>query len=110
MLAAAKIVALFAATAFAEILGCYLTWRVVKMGQPAWLLLFSGLALAAFAALLTLHPGASGRTYAAYGGVYMAVALAWLRYVDGVALTRWDLLGGALTLAGMALIRWQPAG
>jgi small multidrug resistance family-3 protein len=73
-----------------------------------WLLLPAALALAAFAWLLTLHPAAAGRTYAAYGGMYIVVALVWLYLVDGVALTRWDWVGAAAALAGMAIIALQP--
>jgi len=69
----------------------------------------AALSLAAFAWLLTLHPTAAGRTYAAYGGMYIAVALVWLRVVDGIALTRWDLAGAGVALAGMAIIALQPA-
>jgi small multidrug resistance family-3 protein len=108
MLLAAKYTALFALTALAEILGCYLPWLVLKAGRSAWLLLPAAISLALFAWLLTLHPTAAGRTYAAYGGMYIAVALLWLRFVDGIALTRWDLAGAALALAGMALIALQP--
>lgn len=105
-----KITLLLVATAVAEILGCYLPWLVVKQGRPLWLLLPAALSLAIFAWLLTLHPTAAGRTYAAYGGVYIAVALVWLRYVDGIALTRWDLAGASVALVGMAVIVLQPAG
>lgn len=105
-----KITLLFVATAVAEILGCYLPWLVVKQGRPLWLLLPAALSLAIFAWLLTLHPTAAGRTYAAYGGVYIAVALVWLRYVDGIALTRWDLAGASVALVGMAVIVLQPVG
>ncbi|KGB99081.1 MULTISPECIES: YnfA family protein [Burkholderia] len=103
-----RIAALFAATALAEIAGCYLPWLVLKAGRPAWLLVPAALSLALFAWLLTLHPSAAGRTYAAYGGVYIAVALIWLRVVDGVALTRWDVAGAVLALGGMAVIALQP--
>jgi small multidrug resistance family-3 protein len=99
---------LFALTALAEIVGCYLPWLVLKQGKPLWLLLPAALALGLFAWLLTLHPSAAGRTYAAYGGMYIAVALAWLRWVDGVAITRWDAAGAAVALAGMAIIVLQP--
>ncbi|MCA8223804.1 YnfA family protein [Burkholderia multivorans] len=88
-----KIAALFAVTAVAEIVGCYLPWLVLKAGRPVWLL-----------------APAAGRIYAAYGGMYIAVALIWLRAVDGVALTRWDAAGAALALAGMAVIALQPRG
>ena len=104
----AKIAALFVATALAEIIGCYLPWLVLRQDKNLWLLLPAALALALFAWLLTLHPSAAGRTYAAYGGVYIAVALVWLRVVDGVVLTRWDVAGAMVALAGMAIISLQP--
>lgn len=103
-----KVSALFAITALLEIVGCYLPWLVLRQDKPVWLLLPAALALAAFAWLLTLHPAAAGRTYAAYGGMYIVVALAWLYLVDGVALTRWDWVGAAVALAGMAIIALQP--
>ncbi len=82
-----KLAGLFALTAVAEIVGCYLPWLVLKQDRSAWLLVPAALSLAAFAWLLTLHPTAAGRTYAAYGGMYIAVALLWLRIIDGIALT-----------------------
>jgi len=66
--------------------------------------------LAIFVWLLTLHPAASGRIYAAYGGIYIFTALLWLRWVDQVILTRWDLLGGAIVLLGASIIILQPQG
>ncbi len=104
-----KLAGLFALTAVAEIVGCYLPWLVLKQGRSAWLLVPAALSLAACAWLLTLHPTAAGRTYAAYGGMYIAVALVWLRVVDGVALTRWDVAGAGVALVGMAIIALQPA-
>ena len=103
-----RFTALFALTALAEIVGCYLPWLVLKQNKSPWLLLPAAASLALFAWLLTLHPTAAGRTYAAYGGVYIAVALLWLRFVDGVSLSRWDAAGAALALAGMAVIALQP--
>jgi small multidrug resistance family-3 protein len=100
---------LFAVTAVAEIVGCYLPWLVIRQDRSAWLLIPAALSLAAFAWLLTLHPTAAGRTYAAYGGMYIAVALLWLHFVDGIALTRWDAVGAGMALAGMAVIALQPA-
>ena len=82
--------ALFVATALAEIVGCYLPYLWLRQGKPAWLLVPAAASLALFAWLLTLHPQAAGRVYAAYGGVYVAVALAWLWWADGVAVVgRW---------------------
>ena len=99
---------LFIVTALAEIVGCYLPWLVLKQGKTAWLLLPAAFSLALFSWLLTLHPAAAGRTYAAYGGIYIAVALLWLRLVDGIALTRWDVAGACVALLGMAIIVVQP--
>jgi len=104
-----RLSALFALTALAEIVGCYLPWLVLKQGGSMWLLLPAAVSLALFAWLLTLHPSAAGRTYASYGGMYIVAALIWLRVVDGVPLTRWDVSGAALALAGMAVIALQPS-
>lgn len=103
-----KLGALFAVTAIAEIVGCYLPWLVLKKSKPAWLLVPAAVSLGLFAWLLTLHPTAAGRTYAAYGGMYIAVALLWLRFVDGVSLSRWDVAGAGIALCGMAVIALQP--
>ncbi|MDS7967971.1 YnfA family protein [Acinetobacter sp. V117_2] len=101
---------LFIITAIAEILGCYLPYLILKEGKSAWLWLPTVLSLAVFVWLLTLHPAASGRIYAAYGGIYIFTALMWLRFVDQVALTRWDVLGGFIVLCGASLIILQPQG
>lgn len=103
-----KTLALFLVTAIAEIVGCYLPYLWLKQGKSAWLLLPAALSLALFAWLLTLHPTASGRVYAAYGGVYVFTALGWLWLVDGIRPTSWDLIGGLVALAGMAIIMFAP--
>ena len=108
MLDLLRVTGLFFVTAIAEIVGCCLPWLVLKQGRPFWWLLPAAASLAAFAWLLTLHPSVAGRTYAAYGGVYVVVALLWLWRVDGVVPTRWDLVGGAICLVGMAMIALQP--
>jgi small multidrug resistance family-3 protein len=105
---AGKVFALFVVTAFAEIVGCYLPYLWLKRDGSILLLVPAAAAIAAFVWLLTLHPHAAGRTYAAYGGVYVVVALAWLFLVQRVVPDRWDLLGGAVTLAGMAIIYFGP--
>ena len=103
-----KTLALFALTAFAEILGCYLPFLWLKQGRSAWLLLPAAASLIAFAWLLTLHPQAAGRVYAAYGGVYVGMALIWLWLVDGVQPTAADLVGVTVCFTGMAIIMFGP--
>jgi small multidrug resistance family-3 protein len=100
--------ALFVVTAIAEIVGCYLPYLWLRKGGSAWLLFPAAASLACFAWLLTLHPTAAGRVYAAYGGVYVVVALLWLWRIDGVTPDRWDLLGGLVALAGMSIIMFSP--
>lgn len=95
---------LFFATALAEIIGCFLPWLWLKKGGSPWLLLPAALSLMIFVWLLTLHPEASGRVYAAYGGVYVVTALIWLRVVDGVKLSTWDWVGAAVAFCGMLII------
>ena len=103
-----KTLLLYLATAIAEIVGCYLPLLWLRGQGSGWLLMpASALSLATFAWLLTLHAAPSGRVYAAYGGVYVAVALAWLWSVDGIRPSTWDWLGVAITLLGMAVIAFQ---
>ena len=99
-----KIFGLFIITALAEIIGCYLPYLWLKEDKSAWLLLPAAISLAMFAWLLTLHPHAAGRVYAAYGGVYISVALMWLWAVDSIRPTITDWVGVGVCLVGMTII------
>jgi small multidrug resistance family-3 protein len=103
-----KTIALFICTALAEIVGCYLPYLWLKQDRSAWLLLPAAFSLALFAWLLSLHPTAAGRAYAAYGGVYIGVALLWLWAVDKVQPTLTDWIGVSVSLLGMAIIIAGP--
>ncbi|SDT03228.1 small multidrug resistance family-3 protein [Halopseudomonas xinjiangensis] len=103
-----KTLVLFFITAVAEIIGCYLPYLWLREGKSVWLLFPAALSLALFAWLLSLHPTAAGRVYAAYGGVYICVAILWLWSVDGIRPTYWDLLGSVVALSGMAIIMFGP--
>ncbi|OUE56141.1 YnfA family protein [Citrobacter amalonaticus] len=87
-----------------KIIACNQPKLWLKRGATVWLLLPAGVALALFVWLLTLHPAASGRVYAAYGGVYVCTALIWLRVVDGVKLSLYDWSGALIALCGMLII------
>lgn len=99
-----KISLLFIGTALAEIIGCFLPYLWLRKEGSIWLLVPAAASLALFVWLLTLHPAASGRIYAAYGGVYVATALVWLRVVDGVKLSIYDWAGAGIALIGMGII------
>jgi small multidrug resistance family-3 protein len=104
----AKTSVLFVITALAEIIGCYLPYLWLRRSGSPWLLVPAAASLAAFAWLLSLHPTAAGRVYAAYGGVYVLTAILWLWVVDGIRPDRWDLLGGTVALVGMGIIMFSP--
>ena len=80
----------------------------MRKGGSVWLLVPAALSLAVFAWLLTLHAAASGRVYAAYGGMYIGVAILWLWLVDGIRPSTWDVVGVLVALTGMAIIAFQP--
>ncbi|PPD56516.1 MAG: hypothetical protein CTY10_03850 [Methylotenera sp.] len=101
-----KLLALFVITAVAEIAGCYLPYLYLKQNGSAWLLLPAAFCLGLFVWLLSLHPTAAGRVYAAYSGVYIGVAILWLWLVDSIKPTMTDWLGASICLVGAAVIIW----
>jgi small multidrug resistance family-3 protein len=103
-----KTFGLFVLTAIAEIVGCYLPYLWLRKDGSFWLLIPGAISLMLFAWLLSLHPTASGRVYAAYGGVYIGVAIFWLYLVDSIRPTTWDLVGAAVAMIGMGIIMLAP--
>jgi small multidrug resistance family-3 protein len=101
----------FLFAALAEIAGCFAFWAVLRLERSLWWLLPGLVALVVFAVALTRVEAAfAGRAYAAYGGVYIAASLIWMWLVEGARPDRWDLAGGAICLAGTAVILWGPRG
>lgn len=99
---------LYLLAALAEIGGCFAVWHWWRGANALWLLP-GAVALAVFAYLLALTPPShAGRSFAVYGGVYIATSLLWLWAVEGARPDRWDLIGGALALAGAAVILFAP--
>lgn len=97
--------------ALAEIAGCFAFWAWLRLGKSLLWVVPGTVALCLFAYLLTLVEAEhAGRTYAAYGGVYILSALLWLWAAEGVRPDRWDVAGAALCLIGAALILWGPRG
>lgn len=99
---------LYALAAAAEIAGCFAVWSWWRGASALWLIP-AALSLAAFAWLLALTPPShAGRSYAAYGGVYIAASLLWLWLVEKTPPDRADLMGAALALAGAGIILFLP--
>jgi small multidrug resistance family-3 protein len=108
----ARSVLLFVLAGLCEIGGGYLVWLWLREGRAVWLGAVGGLILFLYGVLPTLQPpGASfGRVYAAYGGVFVVLSLAWGWWIDGVRADRYDLIGGAIALTGVAVIMYAPRG
>lgn len=99
-----KSIILFIITAFVEIISCYLPYLWLKENKSILLLIPTAFLLMLFVWLLTLHPTASGRIYAAYGGIYIAAAITWLKFVDKVSLSATDIIGAIICLIGSGVI------
>lgn len=97
--------------AIAEIAGCFAFWAWLRLDKSVWWTVPGLASLGLFAYLLTLvYAEHAGRTFAAYGGVYIAASLAWLMMVEGVRPDRWDVAGAVFCLVGAAIIIWGPRG
>jgi small multidrug resistance family-3 protein len=102
---------LYIAAALAEISGCFSFWAWWRLGKSALWLAPGLLSLILFAWLLALvETEAAGRTFAAYGGIYIAASLGWMWLAEGVRPDRWDLAGAAICLCGASLILFAPRG
>jgi len=97
--------------AVAEIAGCFAFWAWLRLGKPVWWVLPGIASLIVFAILLTrIESAFAGRTFAAYGGVYIAASLGWLALIEGQRPDRWDLVGVGVCLLGAAIILFAPHG
>lgn len=99
---------LFVLAGLFEIGGGYLVWLWLREHRPLWVGVAGGLILVAYGAVATLQPAGFGRVYAAYGGIFMAMALMWGWLVAGHAPDRYDLLGAAIAVVGMLVIMYAP--
>jgi len=106
----ARSVALFVVAGLCEIGGGYLVWLWLRDHRTAWLGAAGGLVLFLYGVLPTLQPDTAsfGRVYAAYGGIFVALSLLWGWWIDGVRPDRYDVIGGAIALAGVAVIIYAP--
>src|SRR5688572_27317050 len=100
---------LFLAAALAEIGGAWLVWQGIREHR-GWLFVGAGVvALGLYGLVATLQPDAHfGRILAAYGGVFVAGSLAWGMIFDGFRPDRWDIVGAAICLFGVAVIMFAP--
>ncbi len=101
-------VALFILAGLCEIGGGYLVWQWWRNGASALVGVAGGLVLLLYGVVPTYQPAPFGRAYAAYGGIFIVLSLLWGSVVDHIAPDRYDVLGGLVCLAGMAIIMYSP--
>lgn len=99
----------YIAAAVAKIAGCFAFWAWLRMDKSPWWLVPGVASLCLFAWLLTLVDAEhAGRTYAAYGGIYIVAAIVWLWIFEGVTPDRWDMIGAIVCVSGAAIILFGP--
>lgn len=91
-----------------EIGGGYLVWLWLREERSIWYAIVGAVLLVGYGIVPTLQPAGFGRVYAAYGGVFVAMALLWGWWVDGVRPDRFDIIGGLIVLIGVGIIMYAP--
>lgn len=103
-----KSMALFVLAGLFEIGGGYMVWLSLREGKPWWIGVLGGLILIGYGVVATWQPANFGRVYAAYGGIFIVMAIIWGWKVDGVVPDKYDLIGGAVALLGVLIIMYAP--
>ncbi len=102
-------IALFAAAALAEIGGAYLVWVGLRDDKGPLVVALGVIALGLYGVVATFQPDNEfGRVLAAYGGVFIVGSLVWGIAFDGFRPDRYDLIGAAICLVGVAVIMYPP--
>lgn len=99
---------LFVLAGLCEIGGGWLMWKALREGRPPVWGLLGGAVLVLYGVIPTLQPSAFGRTYAAYGGFFIALSLLWGWAFDGNRPDRADVLGAAVALLGVGIMYYWP--
>ena len=108
MITILKSVSIFILAGLCEIGGGYLVWLTLREGKPWWVGTLGGLILVGYGVVATWQPAHFGRVYAAYGGIFIIMAILWGWKVDGIVPDKYDLIGGAIALLGMLIIMYAP--
>jgi small multidrug resistance family-3 protein len=103
-----KSVWLFVLAGIFEIGGGYLFWQWLRNGKSAWYAGAGGVVLILYGIVPTMQRANFGRVYAAYGGVFIALSIAWGWWIDHVKPDRFDVIGGAIAMLGVAVIMYWP--
>lgn len=108
MVAIIKSLFYFVLAGLFEIGGGYLIWLWLREGKTVWFGLLGALILILYGVVPTLQPANFGRVYAAYGGIFIALSILWGWKIDHIVPDKFDLIGGFVALAGVAIIMYWP--
>jgi small multidrug resistance family-3 protein len=99
---------LFAVAAVAEIGGGYLVWQWLRERKKITYGLIGGIILFVYGIIPTLQPSNFGRVYAAYGGIFVVMAIIWGLIIDKKRPDRFEIIGGIVVLVGASMIFYAP--
>ena len=108
MNAVLKSILLFILAGLCEIGGGYLVWLWLRDNKPWWLGVIGLIVLGLYGVVATLQPANFARVYAAYGGIFIVMAILWGWKVDGFVPDKFDIIGGLIALLGMSIIMYAP--
>jgi small multidrug resistance family-3 protein len=108
MIVIVKSISFFILAGLCEIGGGYLVWLTLRESKPWWIGVLGGFILIGYGIVATWQPANFGRVYAAYGGIFILMAIIWGWKVDGIVPDKYDLIGGAMALMGMLIIMYAP--
>ncbi|GAP99508.1 protein of unknown function UPF0060 [Leptolyngbya sp. NIES-2104] len=91
-----------------EIGGGYLVWLSLREGKSVWFAVAGFIVLGLYGVIPTLQPTNFGRTYAAYGGVFVVLSILWGWFVDRIKPDKFDILGGWVVLLGVLIVMYAP--
>jgi small multidrug resistance family-3 protein len=103
-------IGLYVLAGLCEIGGGYLVWLWFREGWPIGYGIAGAAILILYGIIPTFQAAHFGRVYAAYGGMFIVLSLLWGWAMDGMKPDRFDIMGGAICLVGMAVIIYAPRG
>ena len=105
-----KSLSVFVIAGLCEIGGGYLIWLWLKSDKSLWYGIAGGVILALYGVVATWQSAGFGRVYAAYGGVFILMALIWAWKVDGFKPDKYDVAGAIIAMIGACIIIFSPRG
>lgn len=93
-----------------EIGGGYLVWLWLREGKSIWVAVAGAIVLVLYGVIPTFQTAHFGRVYAAYGGIFIVLAILWGWRIDKILPDRFDLIGGTICLMGVFIIMYWPRG